>query len=256
MAPQVPVEAVTFDAGQTLVELDTAMLAARLGERGAPVDAAALEAAAPLAWQRFDARAALAAQERDEARRSSGGSGNAVAGGHAGGGWHGLIRDLLAGAGAPGDHAALVDWLWSEQPRRNLWRRPIAGMRELVDDLRRAGVAVGVVSNSEGRIAELFAEIGWGDRFACVADSGRLGIEKPDPLIFTWALERLGAPPARAVHVGDSWAADIAGARAAGMRAIWFGPRARPVDEDQDVAACADAGAVRAALAAWGCRVG
>jgi putative hydrolase of the HAD superfamily len=233
VTPQVPVEAVTFDAGQTLVELDTEMLAERLAERGTRVAPAALEAAAPEAWRRFDAG------EK----------------GHAGGAWHGLMRDVLAGAGVGDVRDALVDWLWSEQPRRNLWRRPVEGMRAVVDDLRRAGVAVGVVSNSEGRIAELFDEIGWGGSFACVADSGRLGIEKPDPRIFAWALDRLGVPAGRAVHVGDSYAADVAGARAAGMRAIWFGWRARPVD-DQEVAACADAGAVRAALSAWGCRLG
>jgi putative hydrolase of the HAD superfamily len=237
MALQVPVEAVTFDAGQTLVELDTNLLAARLAERGSPVSVAALDAAAPAAWRRFDALAA------------------AGLGGHAGGGWRGLMLGLLAGAGVPGDHEALVDWLWSEQPRRNLWRRPIAGMRALVDELRDRGLRVGLISNSEGKIAELFDEIGWAGVFDCVADSGALGIEKPDARIFAWTLDRLGVDAAHTVHVGDSRSADVDGARGAGMRAIWFGPRAVPV-ADQDVAACADAGAVRAALSAWGCELG
>lgn len=236
MAPQVPVAAVTFDAGQTLVELDTILLAERLAERGSPVPVAALDAAAPVAWRQFDAQAATGF------------------GGHSGG-WRGLMLGLLAAAGVPGDHEALVDWLWSEQPRRNLWRRPIAGMRAVLDDLRRAGVRVALISNSEGRIAELFDEIGWTAVFDCVADSGVLHIDKPDRRIFAWTLDRLGVAAARAVHVGDSWVADIEGARAFGMRAIWFGPRAAPV-ADQDVAACADAGAVRAALSGWGCAVG
>jgi hypothetical protein len=46
---------VTFDAGQTLVELDLDFLARRLGERGLSVAPAALEAAAPAAWRRYDA---------------------------------------------------------------------------------------------------------------------------------------------------------------------------------------------------------
>ncbi len=45
---------VTFDAGQTLIELDAAMLAARLGERGVATTAAALAAAQPAAWQRYE----------------------------------------------------------------------------------------------------------------------------------------------------------------------------------------------------------
>ena len=45
---------VTFDAGQTLIELDRAMLAARLAERGVVTTAAALTAAQPAAWQRYE----------------------------------------------------------------------------------------------------------------------------------------------------------------------------------------------------------
>jgi len=229
---------VTFDAGQTLVELDTQMLADRLAERGAVVNVAALEAAVPAAWRTYDALVATGRY------------------GHgAGGGWKALMTELLTPTGlGEGRVSALVDWLWTEQPTHNLWRRPVPGMIELVDDLRRAGVAVAVVSNSEGRLAELFVEIGWGERFACVADSGALGLEKPDPAIFAWTLARLGVPAAGAVHVGDSWAADIAGARAAGLRAIWFGPHTRRLEAGagQDVIACADAAAVRGALATWG----
>jgi HAD superfamily hydrolase (TIGR01509 family) len=235
MTAQVPVAAVTFDAGQTLVELDTRMLADRLAERGVTVGDAALEVAVPAAWQIYNQLVA---------------SGRAT---HTGGGWHALMTALLAGAGVT-TVEPLVDWLWTQQPTRNLWRRPVPGMLALVDDLRRSGIAVGVISNSEGRLAELFAEIGWSDRFPVIADSGRLGIEKPDPRIFQWTLDRLAAAPEATVHVGDSWAADVVGARAAGLRAIWFGPQA-VAGADHDVAVCADAGAVRAALSRWGVRL-
>ena len=50
------------------------------------------------------------------------------------------------------------------------------------------------------------------------------GTSKPDPAIFRLALDRLHALPGGAVMVGDSWAADVVGARAAGLRAIWFNP--------------------------------
>ena len=33
--------------------------------------------------------------------------------------------------------------------------------------------------------------------------------------------------------IGDSWAADIVGARAAGIRAIWFNPRREAVPEGE-----------------------
>src|SRR5207248_6567894 len=62
--------------------------------------------------------------------------------------------------------------------------------------------------------------------------SEEAGVLKPDPAIFQIALARLGADAAHAVMVGDSWAADVAGARAAGIRAIWFNPSGKPIPAD------------------------
>lgn len=217
---------ITFDAGQTLVELDLDFLARRLDERGATVAPGALERAAPAAWRRYD--------ELVDAER-----------GHP---WHELMAALLEGAGVA-DPAPLVDWLWAEQRRANLWRRPIDDMVALARELAAAGAPVAVVSNSEGRLAELLAEIGIADPFAAVIDSGRLGIEKPDRRIFDHALDLLHAR--EGIHIGDSWSADVAGALGAGWRAIWYGRRAAPVD-DPRVSIAHDAGEVRAALARWG----
>jgi putative hydrolase of the HAD superfamily len=51
--------------------------------------------------------------------------------------------------------------------------------------------------------------------------SDEVGVYKPDPRIFSHALDGLGAPdPGRCVHVGDRKRTDVAGARAAGMRAV------------------------------------
>jgi putative hydrolase of the HAD superfamily len=220
---------ITFDAGQTLVELDLDFLAARLGQRGVVVEPSVLGAAAPAAWARYDALVAQGAQHP----------------------WRALMHTLLEGA-AVREPTPLVDWLWAEQPRANLWRKPIPAMLELVRELGARGACVGVLSNSEGRLAELFAEIGIADAFVAIVDSGRVGIEKPDPRIFAHALAALAAPTgAPAIHIGDSWAADIAGARGAGWRAIWFGPKAAPVD-DTHVAAARDAAETRAALVRWG----
>src|SRR5512143_289374 len=217
---------VTFDAGQTLIDLDLDFLARRLADRGVHVEPSALVAAAPAAWRRYDELVD-------------------PAGGHP---WRALMATLLQGAGVA-DVAPLVDWLWDEQPRANLWRAQIPGMVALARELLSRGVAVAVLSNSEGRLAELFAEIGLADAFAAVIDSGRVGIEKPDRRIFDHALAVLGASRP-GIHIGDSWPADIAGALGAGWRAIWFGRRATPVD-DPRVAIARDADEVRAVLSGW-----
>ncbi len=227
--------AVTFDFGQTLAELDSAMLARRLRERGVEVEAARIDEATHAGWSAYNrgVRAGL--------------------GGHP---WRVLMDALLERAGVTEGRAELVEWLWQEQPRVNLWRRPIAGMIELVRDLRAAGVPVGVISNSEGRLAELIEEMGWTRDLPVVADSGRLAMEKPAPAIFHWTAERLGVPAAACVHVGDAWAADFVGALDAGMRAVLFRGSASLVEGDAHLshprgAVCDEASELRAILRGW-----
>jgi len=58
--------------------------------------------------------------------------------------------------------------------------------------------------------------------FDAVAISAEVGLHKPCPGLFHHALGGLGVPPAAALHIGDSWAADVLGAAAAGLAgAIW-----------------------------------
>lgn len=162
-------------------------------------------------------------------------------------GWKGFVGALLAGIG----DAALVDWLYEQNRSQNLWRKPIAGMTELARELRGRGVRVAVLSNSEGRLAELLAEVGLADAFDAIIDSGVVHLEKPGRAIFDHTLEVLGVHDVVPIHIGDSYNADIVGARNAGWRAIWFGRRIAPV-EDDNIAIARDAGEVRAVLTRWG----
>lgn len=222
--------AVTFDFGQTLADLDVEMLARRIAEKEVIVRHEALERGVAPAWIAYN---------------------EAVLRGLGGHPWKILMRRLLSEAAVEeGSIESLVDWLWSEQPHKNLWRRPVPGMIEIVVELRRAGIPVGVVSNSEGRLAELAGELGWLDHFDAFADSGKLAMEKPGREIFDWTAARLNVPAETIVHVGDSFAADVEGALRAGLRAIWFrGERERAVDPRMTV--CADAEELRATLIEW-----
>ena len=222
---------VTFDAGQTLVELDLEFLARRLAGRGVRVASSDLERAAPAAWRLYD---------------------ELVAAGH-GHPWKALMASLLEGAGVT-DVRPHVDWLWDEQPRVNLWRKPIAEMVELARELGARGVKVAVVSNSEGGLAGLFAEIGLAPLFLTIVDSGRVGIDKPDPRIFAHALGLVGGRASEAVHIGDSWSADVLGATAAGWRAIYYPSRAAtpPAFDDPRIRVARDAAEARVALTDFG----
>jgi HAD superfamily hydrolase (TIGR01662 family) len=62
-----------------------------------------------------------------------------------------------------------------------------------------------------------------------VVSSRDVGVRKPDTGFYRAALLRAGhagvpLPAHNAVMVGDSWPNDVAGAKAAGLRAVWFNP--------------------------------
>ena len=91
------------------------------------------------------------------------------------------------------------------------------GAVEVLDDLRRRGVDLAVVSNWDCALPDHIERLGLGHLFRTVVASAVVGAEKPDPRIFRVALERLGVEPARALHIGDE-TNDEVGAAATGMR--------------------------------------
>ena len=63
---------------------------------------------------------------------------------------------------------------------------------------------------------------GWASLFDAVVVSQRVGVIKPHPAIFAAAADAMALAPATILHVGDDWAADVAGARAAGWRVAYL----------------------------------
>lgn len=110
-------------------------------------------------------------------------------------------------------------------------RRPVEGALAVLAALK-PRVRIGIVSNNlleeqQGKLRLC----GFDPYVDALVVSEAVGIAKPDPAIFAHALEALGCRAAEAVMVGDSWPADIVGARAAGIRAIWFNRSRRSAPE-------------------------
>lgn len=91
---------------------------------------------------------------------------------------------------------------------------------------------LGAITNGNADVTRL----GLGGLFDFALSAADVGASKPDPAIFRAALTRLGAAPGAVVHVGDDAEADVGGARAAGLRAVWVNregrdwPGGRPPD--------------------------
>ena len=86
--------------------------------------------------------------------------------------------------------------------------------------LKRRGFRLGVVSNWDATLEQLFRRLGLLPYFDEIIASAAVGCRKPGSAIFHIALERMGVRAQDAVHVGDLPEADGEGASGAGIRPI------------------------------------
>lgn len=115
---------------------------------------------------------------------------------------------------------ALAGTYASERDHRNV--RSLPGACEAVDSLSHDH-RLGIVTNGPSDMqTEKLDGIGITDAFEVVIHAGYDAPAKPDPEPFHRALSALDATPDSTVHVGNSLTSDVAGAQAAGLRAVWL----------------------------------
>jgi putative hydrolase of the HAD superfamily len=155
--------------------------------------------------------------------------------------WLEYLRDYVAECGVP---AAGVDAVARDIVGLTdgfSWTHVGPGTGEALRGIAARGVPLGIVSNSTGQVEQVLRRLdvcyaldGQADAGGChgvevgvVLDSAVVGVSKPDPRIFGYALDALGIPAAEAgavVHVGDSLRYDVTGALAAGVRPLHLDP--------------------------------
>ena len=106
-----------------------------------------------------------------------------------------------------------------------LWTEPAPGSTEVLRELRGRGLRLACVSNNDGRLKAMVEAQGWGECFDVLVDSELVGVSKPDPRIFSFALQGLGMPPEQLLHVGDYYGIDVVGARRAGIEGVLYDPQ-------------------------------
>ena len=159
------------------------------------------------------------------------------------------LLGYVAACGVGQDRAELLATEIAERPRSGTLAYAGLGVKDGLRALAALGLPLGVVSNSDGTVAgDLRRESicyapgpsqpgqeAAGVPMGVIVDSAVVGVAKPDPRIFGFALDALGVPAGGAVlHVGDSLRYDVAGARgrpAAGAHGpvrVLPGPRRPP----------------------------
>jgi putative hydrolase of the HAD superfamily len=99
------------------------------------------------------------------------------------------------------------------------------GVLDVLQLLRREELRLGLVSNCSLEEVAAWERSPLAPLFDDVVFSYQVGKVKPDPAIFVLACDRLGVEPRHTVFVGDGGSDELAGATAAGMRALcagWF----------------------------------
>jgi HAD superfamily hydrolase (TIGR01509 family) len=200
--------AVFLDAGGTVVLPERGLVADALSRVGIAIDPSSVPAAH---------YAAVRALDRDQVP----------------GGRDPYIEALCVALGASADSAVAALSTLGDRNRSGkvLWSEPTPSAVETITALRRAGVAVVIVTNSDGHAAENLRDAGLleatGLTEADVVDSVVVGSTKPDRVIFEAALERAGVTADDVVHVGDMLSTDVAGAMALGITAVHLNPYRR-----------------------------
>ena len=103
-------------------------------------------------------------------------------------------------------------------------RRAVEGAASLLQAVRRRAAVAIVSNNLRQEQADKLEYCQLASYVDALIVSEEAGVSKPDPAIFARALNALGVAATDAVMVGDSWTADVLGARAAGIRPVWFNP--------------------------------
>jgi putative hydrolase of the HAD superfamily len=132
--------------------------------------------------------------------------------------WRELVESVFATAGTALP-AGAFERLWEHYASAAAWA-VAPGADVLLHGLRQRGLRTGMVSNFDHRLPAVLAGLGLAPLFDVVVLPADAGAAKPDPRIFHLALARLGVEAGAALYVGDDADDDIAGATAAGLRAV------------------------------------
>jgi len=201
--------AALFDAGNTLIRIDYGAIAAALGAHGVDVDPGAVEDAELRARVRLDPHLAPGASTESLGTHDR------------------YLRYVLEhlGVTAAATVAAMEGWRRGYNAPTGLWILADPAAAPALAHAKAAGLVVGVISNSNGTVSRTLDMTGLGAWIDFVVDSSVVGVEKPDPRIFTMAVERAGVAPAEAAYVGDLYSVDVLGARGAGLQGVLIDPR-------------------------------
>jgi len=133
--------------------------------------------------------------------------------------WRELVHDVFAPLGPFPRFADYFEALFAYFARADAWRLYPETL-EVLAALKSGDLRLGIISNFDSRLFGLLDGLGIGAFFDPVVISTHVGAAKPDAAIFNRALSHHRLRADEALHVGDSYEADIMGAQGAGLAPV------------------------------------
>jgi putative hydrolase of the HAD superfamily len=230
-----PIEAVFFDAGETLLSPNPSwsdIAVDVLGERGHSITVDQMREAWRHVGNHFidAAEAGVMFSVSAEASKKF---------------WTKLYLDQLEFLHIDDEGAALVLYETFSNPENyRLFDDTVPTITALKD----RGLVLGVISNFESWLRDMLARFELLDLFDVVAVSGDLELEKPDPRIFEWAMDEAGVEPRASLHVGDSPNFDAQPAHDLGMTGVLLDRHGRWTELDAPYPVISTLGALTALI--------
>ena len=109
-----------------------------------------------------------------------------------------------------------------------LQKHLIPGAINAIEGLKKMGFQLHIITNGFKEVQHMKLEnCGLSAYFKEIICSEDVGVNKPNPDIFHHARKRANVSASKSLMIGDDYHADIHGATAAGIRAIFFNPNNR-----------------------------
>ena len=149
--------------------------------------------------------------------------------------WRNLVHQVFTSLGSFPRFDDYFEALFQFFARSEAWVLYAETLATL-EQLKGRGFTVGVISNFDSRLFGLLDGLGVSPFVDTVVISTQAGAAKPAREIFAQALARVSVSAENAIHIGDSYEADIVGAQAAGLTPLFIDRNGKHVTADGYVA--------------------
>lgn len=136
--------------------------------------------------------------------------------------WENYARRTLESIGAPAEQIEKLSPMLHAHMAENYQPQDVIpeDVFPTLSALRQAGFTLGLLTNRSNPADEYLAGVGLTEYLDFYISAGQVGVWKPDPEIFYYAMGAARSFPQQTIYIGDNYFADVVGARNAGITPI------------------------------------